>query len=293
MRRCGRIFFALAIGLAGVVAGLAQVRLVGSDLLGPEFTRALETYAREHDLALTLELRGTRTGIDQLNSARADLGLFLLPPGETPPPDAFVSRAIAFQPVAVLVPRASPLTQLTLAQVRGVFAASGVDSKATWGDLGLVGEWRARPLAVHAPAPQAALTVPLARRLLFSDAELKPTVLVADDLAQLEQRLLTGPNTIGLGPLAPADGSPLRAVALADSASEAAFTPTPENLAAGHYPWRLTLYLTLRRSSAERLLPLLRHILSDVGSDALRSAHLQPLPIGERNQLIFELEELR
>lgn len=293
MSRSGRLFVLCAVGWAVAVAASAQVRIVGSDLLGRDFTRALETFAHEHELVLTLDLRGTRPGVEQLASARADLGLFLLPPGEVPPGDAFFSRPIAFQPLAVLVPRASPLTQLTLAQVRGVFAAGGVDSKSTWGDLGLVGDWRVRPLAVHTLAPQAALTVPLARRLFFNGGDLKPTVLVADDLAQLEARLLAAPNTIGLGPTAPSEDAPLRAVALAASASEAAFAPTPSNLAAGNYPWRLTLYLTLRRSSAERLLPLLRHILGDAGAETLARAQLQPLPIGERNQLIFELEELR
>lgn len=293
MFRWSRLSILWAVGLAAAAVGSAQVRIVGSDLLGASFARSLESFAREHDFALALDLRGTRAGIEELASARADVGLFLLPPGELPPGEAFVSRPVGFQPIAVLVPRASPLTQLTLAQVRGVFAVGGVDSKSTWGDLGLVGDWRARPLAVHALAPQAALTVPLARRLLFNGGEFKPTVLFAEDLAQLESRLLAAPNTIGLGPSAPAEDAPLRAVALAASASEAAFGPTAENLAAGNYPWRLTLYVTLRRSSAERLLPLLRHILSDAGAEALLGVQLQPLPIGARNQLIFELEELR
>lgn len=291
LERLRRLAVAAAL-LAGLTAS-AQVRVVGSDLVGPGFTAALEQFAKENSVEISLDLRGTRPGVELLTSARADLGLFLLPPGENPPGDAFVSRAIAFQPVAVVVPRGSPLTQLTHAQVRGVFAVGGASSVSTWGDLGLVGDWRARPLAAHALAPQVALTVPLARRLLFNGGELKPTVLLADDLAQLEQRVLAAPNTLGLSPAVPADDSPLRAVALAASVSEPAFTPSAENLAAGSYPLRLTLYLTLRRSSAERLLPLLRLILSDVGSDALTAAQLQPLPIGSRNQLIFELEELR
>ncbi len=293
MFRVGRLSILWAVGLAAAGVGVAQVRVVGSDLLGAKFTQSLEAFAREHDFALALDLRGTRAGIEQLASARADLGLFLLPPGENPPGEAFVSHPIGFQPIAVLVPRASPLTQLTLAQVRGVFAVGGVDAKSTWGDLGLVGDWRARPLAVHALAPQAALTVPLARRLLFNGAEFKPTVLFADDLVQFESRLLAAPNTIGVGSLAPTEDAPLRAVALAASATDAAFGPSPENLAAGNYPWRLTLYVTLRRSSGERLLPLLRHMLSEAGAEALLGAQIQPLPIGARNQLIFELEELR
>ncbi len=284
--------FVLAAGLLPVAR--AEIRVVGSDMLGPRFQAAFEQFAREAGMAVTFDLRGTRPGIEALNTDGADLGLFNLPPGELPPAGAvFVSHAVAFQPVVVLVPRRAAVTQLTHAQLRGLFAVSSVENASTWGDVGLTGEWRARPIAAHAPTSENFLTVSLARRLVFNGADLKPTVLLAPDLAQLTLRLGAGENTIALSPALPPEDGPFRALAVAASVNDAAFLPTPENLASGTYPLRLPLYLTIRRASAERLLPLLRFLLSDPAAEALAEANFQLLPVGARNQLIFELEELR
>lgn len=291
----GRLIVAgLTLAWTLSLAARAEIRVVGSDLLGPRFLAAVEEFAREAGLPVSFDLRGTRPGIEALNTGRADLGLLTLPPGELPPAGPpVVSHAVAFQPVVVLVPRGATITQLTHAQLRGIFAVNSAENASTWGDVGLSGEWRARPIAAHAPAPENFLTVALARRLVFNGAELKPTVLLASDLAQLTLRLGAGDNTVALSPAMPPEGAQFRAVAVATSVNDAAFPPTPENLAAGTYALRLPLYLAVRRAPAERLLPLLRFLLSDVAAEALAEANFQLLPVGARNQLIFELEELR
>lgn len=281
----------MALGVAGA---RAELRVVGTDLLGPRFLAALDAFARETGTPVAVELRGTRSGLEALNRAGADLGLFLLPPGETVSADAnFVSHAVAFQPLAVVVPRDLRLTQLTHAQVRGIFAVGADDRAATGGVAGLAGEGRSRSLAAHAPAPENFLSVAIARQLVFNGAALKPSVLLAPDLAELTRRLGADDQTIALSPAVPADGGPLRAVAVAASVRDAAFLPTAENLASGDYSLRLPLYVTFRRSSAPRLLPLLRFLLSDEGAEALAERHFLPLPVAARQRLVFELEQLR
>lgn len=277
--------------VSSVVA--ADIRVVGSDLLGEPFRVAVAKFAQENGLEVVVEMRGTRPGIEQLAAGGAEVGLFALPPGETPPAEAFASRAIAFQPVVIAVPQASPLTQMTFTQARGAFALGAAENLSTWGDLGFSGEWRARPLAAHALAPEAGLTLPLARRLLLRGAELKPTILLATSVAQLTERLQASENTLGLSSAVPVEGGGLRAVSLAASVTEPAYAPTPENLAGGQYALSLPLYVTVRRTSAPHLLPFLKFLLSDAGVEALAASQFVALPISARNQLVFELEELR
>jgi phosphate transport system substrate-binding protein len=273
--------------------GHAQVRLVGSDLLGAPFAAALSQFAEQNGLKVTRDLRGTRLGLEELGAGRADLGLFVLPPGETPPEDGLlVSRAIAFQPLVVVVPRRSPVTQLTYAQVRAIFAESSAPSLVVWGDVSGVAERLGR-IAPFALAPEISLAVPLARRALFDGAPLHSTVKLVPDFAELSRGLLAAENTVALATAVPAAADSLRALALAASLTEPAFAPTAENLADGSYALRLPLYVTLRRSSAERLLPLLRFLLSESGAATLEAAHFQPLPRGARNQLVLEFEVLR
>lgn len=287
-----RVFGPLFASCMLVAAGhAADIRLAGTDLLGPALAQALGKFGRENDTGIALALEGTRPALERLRAGDADVALFVLPPDEAPPGDPFVTRVVACQPVVLVVPEKLPLSQLTAAQVRGIFAATGAESLSLWGQLGLTGEWRARAIAVQAVAPSAALTLPLFRRLALPGAELKPHVRLAS-LAQVLEWVRTSDNGIGLVPVLPAPGSGLRALALAPSAREPAHRPTRENLHDGSYLLRLPLYVGFRREAAPRLLPLLRFLLGDEGADALDAAHFPALPAEARSRLALELEAL-
>lgn len=269
----------------------AEIRLAGSDLLGRALAPALEKFGRENDVQVAANLDGTRPGLDRLRAGDADVVVFVLPPSEHPPGEPFVVRALGYQPAVIVVPETAPLTQLTLAQAQGIFAASGAQSVSLWGELGLTGEWRTRTIAVNAVAPGSALTVPLFRRFALNGAEMKTLASYAS-LERVLERVRSSENAIGLVPVVPAAGSGLRAIALAPSVRDPAHLPTAEALHDGSYPWRLPLYIAFRREAAPRLLTFLRFLLSDECGEALAQARFVPLPVSARNQLVFELEEL-
>lgn len=293
MRRLGRLFLLLAAA-AGFVAPLcaAPLRVVGSDLLGADFAAAFARRAQADEREVTLELTGTRPGLARLQAGAADLGLFVLPPDEVPPGDPLLARVIAVQAVVVIVPESVPLTQLTLPQLRGLFAAGAAQNISTWGDLGLTGEWRSRAIVLLAPDPGAALTLPLARRLVFPGVELKPTVALVSALDALPARVLAAGGGIALSPAVPAPGSGLRALALAPSLTEPAYLPTPEHLHGG-YALRLPLHVVFRRDAVPRLLPALRWLLGADLREALARAHFHVLPVPAGQQLLLDLEAVR
>ena len=294
MPSCPRVLAWLALaGFGPTLAGGEVPVVVGSDLLGARFEAEVRAMALEAGGAVRFDLVGTRPGLGRLRAGEAAVGVFVLPPGEEPPADGLFSRVIAYQAAAVVVPAPAPLRQLTLDQVRGVFASGAEVNCTVWGDLGVAGEWRTRPIAVHAEAAEGGLALPLLQRLVFAGAPLKPTVLLAEDADQLAGRVRAGDNTVGLTCAVPAEGSGLRALALAASVTAPAYAPTAANLHDGSYPLRLPLYLCVRRTEAARLLPLLRILLSEPAAEALAAAHFQPLPVAARNQAIFELEAVR
>lgn len=277
--------------LLALVTRGAEIRLAGSDLLGGALTSVLEKFGRENDVHIAASLDGTRPGLDRLRAGDADVVVFALPPDENPPGDPFVVRVLGYQPAVIVVHEAAPLTQLTLAQAQGIFAATGAQSVSLWGALGLTGDWRTRTIAVNAVAPGAALTVPLFRRFALNGAEMKTLASYAP-LERVLERVRSSENAIGLVPVVPAAGSGLRAIALAPSVRDPAHLPTAEALHDGSYPWRLPLYIAFRREAAPRLLTFLRFLLSDECGEALAQARFVPLPVSARNQLVFELEEL-
>jgi phosphate transport system substrate-binding protein len=72
----------LSLGLLLLAAPVhAELRIVGSDLLGPGLVPALENYARRSDVRLTSAFEGSYPGWQQLQSGRADVALLTFLPG--------------------------------------------------------------------------------------------------------------------------------------------------------------------------------------------------------------------
>lgn len=264
-----------AFALLIIVVPAAEIRVVGSDLLGDGFARAVKEFARQNDIGVNLQLRGTRPGAHALEAGRADLGLFLLPAAEPPPAGAVVSRTIGYQVAVVAVPAASPVRKITVAELRGTFGERGPMDRT--------------PLTV---SPQAGLAWPLFQRVILQDAPPRAGLEFSASGAALGQRLLAVENSIGVTGHAGA-GRGLRVLALAAGPAEPAFLPTPENVHAGAYPLRLVLHVSFPRTRAPDLQRFLKFLLSDEAAAALAPADFVPLPVGVRNQLVFELEEMK
>ncbi|HEY0864775.1 MAG TPA: substrate-binding domain-containing protein [Lacunisphaera sp.] len=253
----------------------AEIRVVGSDLLGEGFARAVAEFARQEDMVVKLDLRGTRPGVDALEAGRADVGLFLLPAAETPPAGAVVSRTMGYQVTVIAVPATAPLTQITVAQLRRIYGEAGQKERT--------------PFAV---SPQAGLAWPLFQRIILQDAAPNAVLAFSPSGTALAQSLLATENSIGVTGSA-AVGEGLRVLAVASGPAEPACLPSPENVHAGAYPLRLVLYVSFLRTKAPALQRFLKFLLSDETAAALTPADFIPLPVGVRNQLVFELEEMR
>lgn len=287
-----RSAFVALVLLRGPLSG-AEIRVVGSDLLGPGFQQAVQEFARANDTTVTLDLRGTRPGMDAMRAGRADVGLFMFPPGESPPGDPFEQRPLAYQAVFVLVPATLPVTQITVDQLRGVFAAAVAIPIERWGDLGLTGDSRLRAIAPRTLAAGSGLTTPLFRRLVLQDAGLRASVEQEKSAEDLFASLRRGDNTIGLSPALPEPPAGLRVLALATSSSDPAFAPTPEALHDGNYSLRLPLYLVFPRVEAPRLQLFLKFLVSDECARQLVAASFIPLPKAVREKAGFDFEVLR
>jgi phosphate transport system substrate-binding protein len=288
-----RLALAGCLGLGLISGPAAEIRVVGSDLLGPDFARAVENFARQNDSPIRLDLRGSRPGLDDLAAGRADIGIFLLPPGESPAGEGLTSRVIGYQVAVVVVPATSPLTQVTAAQLRGIFSETSGDAFTRWGELNLIGAWTARPIALRALSPSAGLAFPLFQRVILADAAARPALEFAATPEIFTQRLLASDNSIGVTGLPVAEVPGLKVLALAAGPSDPASGPTPEQVHRGGYPLRMPLYVMFRRTEAPGLQLFLKFLLSDEAAAALAPASCLPLPPGVRNQLVFELEEMR
>lgn len=282
----------LLVFLSLLSAGFAEVRVVGSDLLGKEFTTALTAYSKRNDLGVKLALEGSRTGLEQLVAGKADLGIVVFSPGEKPLAAPFVVLPVAYHTVSVVVPASLPLTQITFAQLNMIYGDDAQSGLKRWNDLGVAGEWSHRNILPNIPGPAGGLTYDLFRYSVLKAPALKPTVGVQDGLAETLARIRGDEGGVAILPALPANQPRLKTLLVARGPQDVAFGPTPENIHSGDYPIRLPVYLVFRKDAAKRLQTTLRYLLSEDAVPLWENAHLVPLPIQARNQQIFDLEVL-
>ncbi len=276
--------------LSAVVVFPAELRVVGTDLLGVDFSKALYDYAGRHDLVLALAFDGSRPGLDRLKAGRADLALLVLPPGEEGAAAAFESATLAYHRVVVLVPPASPVVQVTLDQLAGIFGVGGPVGFSRWGELGLSGDWSGRAIAPQAPVAGAGIAAEYFRQVVLHGRDFKSNVGRYDSPVDLALRLAGDSRAIALASSPPSKPGVAKIVPVATRADEPPYLPTPENLRSGDYPLRLPLRVVFRRESASALRPLWRFLFSDELAPLLERADVVPLPAAARQQQVLALE---
>ncbi|MDF3058425.1 MAG: hypothetical protein K0R17_2640 [Rariglobus sp.] len=272
--------------------GRAEVRVVGSDLFGKKFSETLTAHAKRNDLGLTLMLEGSRAGLEQLRSGRADLGLMVFAPGEKPPEAPFVSIPVAYHTAVIVVPASLPLTQITFSQLNSIYGDDSQSGLKRWNDLGVTGEWAHRNILPNIPGPGGGITFDLFRYTVLTAPALKPTVGVQAGLAETLARIRGEEGGMAVMPLLPGNQPRLKMLLVGRTAQDVAFGPTAENIHSGDYPIRLPVYLVFRKDAARRLQTTMRYLLSEDAVPMWEQAQLVPLPIQARNQQIFDLEVL-
>jgi len=284
-------FFFLAVSLSFSPLR-AEVRIVGSDLLGKDFVDALNAYSRHNDLGLKVDLMGSESGLEKLREGLADVGIIILTPNEKKPEPPFVVIPVAYQTATVVVPDSLPLTQITFDQLSGIYVDGADGTIKRWSDLGVTGEWANRNILPNITGPGGGLSYDLFRHTVLSAPALKPTVAVQDSVAATLQRITGDEGGIAVMPLLPDGRNGLKALLVGRRANDVAFGPTSDNLYTGDYPIRLPIYLVFKKSSAKNLQIVLRYLLSEDAVPLWKGAQLVPLPIQARNQQIFDLEVL-
>jgi phosphate transport system substrate-binding protein len=283
----------LALGVLNVflasAAGAAEVRVVGSDLLGPEASPALYEFSSRTGLPLALAFDGSRPGLDRLAEGRADLALLALPATERERLGGFETVPLAYHTVVFLVPAIVPLEEISLAQLRDIFGESGSGNVNRWSDLGLTGEIAFSAIAPQLPAEGQGIAAEFFRAEVLEGRPFKSNVTRYASRAELAQRLAGNRAALVLASARPAALSDVRQLRIAARPGEPAFSPTPENVRSADYPLALPLQIVFRREAAPRLHPLLVYLLSNEFSAVLARAELTTVSPAARAQFVQAL----
>lgn len=194
--------------------------------------------------------------------------------------------------LGVYVNANNPIERITLAQLDAIYSderrRGSPKPVTTWGDLGLTGEWAARPVAAHIHrlpngvdyfvqliVTKGADFRPSVIQLPMRLGKLGPDEVIADAVAR-------NPAAIGFGCLGTAVPG-MKTIALAENAHGPYYRGTLEEVKSMAYPLARPIYMVIDRAPGQPVDPkqaeFLAYVLSQEGQDAITAADgWLPLP---------------
>ena len=272
------------------------IRVCGSPQLGQLLKRYQSGFISTQPMVhFETDLESTLTAVSGVSSGHADVGLlgreiwpaeeeaFIAAKGH-PPLAIKIAMGSYDVPKAtfalmVFVPRANPITSLSLDQLERIFAATDNPIRS-WGELGLKGPWAKRPVRPYGFAKDNDKSR-IFRQLVFNRGEpWSPTFKdFADapgpegaDAGQLILQAVAGnPNAIGISNIHYATPA-VKALALSRGAGLSPVLPTRDEVAAGVYPLTRAIYMVIdpaslshhqaQSSAGSALVDFLQYVLS-------------------------------
>jgi phosphate transport system substrate-binding protein len=198
--------------------------------------------------------------------------------------------------LVVFVHRGNPVQGLTLAQLRAIFAAPDrlhPRTAHTWGDLGLTGAWRERPIHRYGLPISRGFARFFEQRVFGGERLWEPSLREFSDLKGSKggatdggQRMLDAmagdPDSIGYAGLV-YHNADVRPVALAGHAGAPFVAPTRETVMDHSYPLTRKVTMFLNRPTGKpvdpKLREFLRYVLSRQGQQAVLRYGRGYLPI--------------
>jgi phosphate transport system substrate-binding protein len=250
-----------------------NINSVGSDTMNNMMTLWAEAFTKMYpNIKVQVEGKGSSTAPPALISGTAQFGPMSRAMRATEI-DQFESKygykptqiRTSYDALAVYVNKDNPIDKLSLAQVDAAFSKSrrrGGKNVATWGDLGLTGDWAGRPISLYG-RNSASGTYGFFKEHTLKNGDYKDTVKEQPGSASVvqgvtEDRFGMGYSGIGYRT------SGVKAVALADTG--AASDGNYGDVVSGKYPLARFLYIYINKAPGKPLDPLVKEFVKFVTS---------------------------
>jgi phosphate transport system substrate-binding protein len=175
-------------------------------------------------------------------------------------------RVSGMSAVAFFVNKANPIERLSLEQLDAIFSKSRKRGRkediATWGQLGLDGEWGKRPVIRHAVKRPRGLTNFIQDRVL-QGGDYKDEVREYPSVDRVVAAVAGDPAGIGYAGLGDVDSS-VKTVALAENVGGPYYQPTFEEVVRHRYPLGRFNYIILNRAPGKPIDPHVKEFVSFV-----------------------------
>ena len=255
------------------------LKSIGSDTMNQLMALWAEGFQRSYpSVQVEVEGKGSTTAPPALISGAASFGPMSRDMKQKEIDD--FEKAFGYKPVgiptaidmlAIYVHKDNPIASLTLPQVDALFSKTrkgGLDRDvATWGDLGLTGEWATKPVSLYGRNSASGTYGFFKEHALFK-GDFKDTVKEQPGSSSVVQAVASDKYAIGYSGIG-SKTADVRAVPLARDAQAAPIAASPENAYSGEYPLARFLWLYVNHKPGSALDPLrrefVRYVLSKSG----------------------------
>ncbi len=294
------------VALAGVVVDPAlpdyqprakvtgKIKSIGSDTMNNEMALWAEGFRGYHpQVKVEVEGKGSSTAPPALIAGTSTFGP-MSRKMKSKEVDAF-EKKFGYKPVqlrtsidmlAVYVNKDNPIAGLTLQQVDAIFSKTrkgGYPSDIrTWGDLGLTGEWKDKPIAIYGRNSASGTYGYFKKHALFK-GDYKDEVKEQPGSSSVVQGVASDRYGIGYSGIG-YKTSDVKVVPLAaEAGADVAYvTAAPEHAYSGEYPLARFLYLTVNYKPGSELDNLraefLRFVFSKQGQEVVIKDGYLPVP---------------
>ncbi len=272
---------------SGVSGNLSSV---GSDSLANLMTLWAEEFKRVYpNVNVQIQAAGSSTAPPALTEGTANMGPMSRPMKDSEL-QAFEEKfgykptavPVAIDALAVFVHKDNPIQSLDIEQVDAIFSntrlCGGEKDIRTWGDLGLTGEWAAKPIQLFGRNSVSG-TYGYFKEEALCKGDFKSNVNEQPGSASVVQSISSTPNAIGYSGIGYKTSS-VRAVPLSKGGE--AFDATEENALAGKFPLARFFYVYVNKAPNKPLSPIeaefVKLALSQQGQQVVVKDGYIPLP---------------
>lgn len=247
-----------------------NINSVGSDTMNNLMALWAETFRKMYpNVKIQIEGKGSTTAPPALIAGTSQFGPMsrAMKPTEI---DQFEAKygykptqiRTSYDALAIYVSKDSPLDKITLAQADAVFSKTrrrGAKNVNTWGDLGLTGDWAARPLSIYG-RNSASGTYGFFKEHVLQNGDYRDTVKEQPGSASVVQGVTEDRFGIGYSGIG-YKTSGVKALKLADKEGGEFFDGAYSNVTSGRYPLSRFLYLYINKAPGKPLDPLVREFV--------------------------------
>ena len=285
--------------VSGVSGNLSSV---GSDSLANLMTLWAEEFKKNYpNVNIQIQAAGSSTAPPAMTEGTANMGPMSRPMKDSEI-QAFEEKygykptavPVAIDALAVFVHKDNPIQSLSIEQVDAIFSSTrlcgGEKDITTWGDVGLTGEWAAKPLQLFGRNSVSG-TYGYFKEEALCKGDFKANVNEQPGSASVVQSISSTLNAIGYSGIGYRTAS-VRAVPLVNKKGEVE-EANETNALSGKYPLARFFYVYVNKAPNKPLSPLdaefIKLMLSKQGQEVVMKDGYIPLPSKVAEKTLKEL----